>query len=68
MMRKLLLCILASILMFTNSPQESYDFIITNGDIYDGTTNEPQINDLGIIGDKIVKIDPHHDKKIYSEN
>ena len=67
-MRKLLLCILASILMFTNSPQESYDFIITNGDIYDGTTNEPQINDLGIIGDKIVKIDPHHDKKIYSEN
>mgnify|MGYP000871656324 CR=1 FL=1 len=68
MMRKLLLCILASILMFTNSPQESYDLIITNGDIYDGTTNEPQINDLGIIGDKIVKIDPHHDKKIYSEN
>ena len=68
MMRKLFLFILASILMFTSSPQESYDFIITNGFIYDGATNEPQINDLGIIGDKIVKIGPLYDKKIYSEN
>lgn len=65
---KAILFILASILMFTSSPQESYDFIITNGFIYDGATNEPQINDLGIIGDKIVKIGPLYDKKIYSEN
>ena len=63
MMRKLFLHILASIFMIACGPQESYDLIITNGLIYDGTTNEPQINDLGIIGDKIVKIGRLHDKK-----
>ena len=68
MMRKLFLCSLASILMVTCKPQESYDLIITNGLIYDGTTNEPQIRDLGIIGDKIVNRGPTIIKKNYLEN
>ena len=63
MMRKLFLHILACIFMVACGPQESYDLIIVNGLVYDGTTNQPQINDLGIIGDKIVKIGRLHDKK-----
>lgn len=34
----------------------AYDIIIKGGTVYDGTANEPQIMDIGIIGDRIVAL------------
>jgi len=56
MNKKITHCILAVILMAACRSEESYDLIIINGLIYDGTTDQPQFTDIGIIADKIIKI------------
>jgi N-acyl-D-amino-acid deacylase len=38
------------------SPEPSFDLIISGGRIYDGTAAQPQIQDIGIRGDKIAAI------------
>ena len=56
MLKKLTLSLLAINLFIACGTKTSYDIIITNGLVYDGTTNEPRLVDIGINGDKIVKI------------
>tara|TARA_B100000575_G_scaffold57829_1_gene43651 strand:- start:7258 stop:8841 length:1584 start_codon:yes stop_codon:yes gene_type:complete len=46
---------------------ESYDIIIKNGEVYDGSGSESEIIDIGIRGDQIIKIgklDSKNSKKI----
>ena len=57
----LILCLMSACVSNAGSPGEttqSYDVIIRNGIIYDGTGSEGQISDLAISGDKIVNIFP----------
>lgn len=55
------LCLMLGCISNADSAAETiqtYDVIIRNGIVYDGTGSEGQISDLAISGDKIVKIFP----------
>jgi len=56
MLKKITFSILAIVLIIACSPKPSYDLIISNGLVYDGTTNEARLADIAINGDQIVKI------------
>jgi N-acyl-D-amino-acid deacylase len=56
-MIKYLLSTISFILLITSCSTESYDIIIINGIVYDGTGSAPIEADIGIRGDKIVTID-----------
>jgi N-acyl-D-aspartate/D-glutamate deacylase len=53
-MKKLLLIIF--LIGFFSCTEESYDTIILNGTVYDGTGSDGRQTDIGIIGDRITKI------------
>lgn len=55
-MSKILSCCCIVILAFTFGCQQSYDIIISNGLIYDGSGGPPFEADIAINADKIVKI------------
>lgn len=55
-MLKQLLFLVFVTLIFASCKAEQYDVIITNGIVYDGTGSFPTEADIGIRGDKIVKI------------
>jgi len=54
-MKKILFCILAATL-FACETQQSFDVLITNGTIYDGSGEAPFIGDIGINADTISAI------------
>lgn len=56
-MIKYLLSILSFFLLFTSCKTETYDTIIINGIVYDGSGSAPIEADIGIRGDRIVTID-----------
>jgi len=55
-MFKPILFLLSTILLFVACTADQYDVVITNGIVYDGSGDYPQDADIGIRGDKIVKI------------
>lgn len=56
MLKTTVLALLAISFLNACAPKENFDLIITNGLVYDGTTNKPVFADIGINGDKIIKI------------
>ena len=56
MIKKLLFAALTFCFVVSCGSSASYDIIIENGTVYDGTTNQAQKADVGINGDQIVKI------------
>lgn len=48
--------ILILLLLLSCSKQRSFDTVIRNGTVYDGSGNEPYAADIGIVGDSIVEI------------
>ncbi len=55
-MFKHILLLLLTALLFVACTADQYDVVITNGIVYDGSGDFPQDADIGIRGDKIVKI------------
>ena len=55
-MIKYLLCIISLFLLITSCTTDSFDTIIINGIVYDGSGSAPIEADIGIRGDKIVTI------------
>jgi N-acyl-D-amino-acid deacylase len=55
-MFKHILLLVSTALLFAACEAEPYDVVITNGIVYDGSGDFPQDADIGIRGDKIVKI------------
>ncbi|TVR36541.1 MAG: D-aminoacylase [Balneolaceae bacterium] len=55
-MTKYLLCIISLFLLITSCTTDSFDTIIINGIVYDGSGSTPIEADIGIRGDKIVTI------------
>jgi len=55
-MFKHILLLLLTALLFVACTVDQYDVVITNGIVYDGSGDFPQDADIGIRGDKIVKI------------
>ncbi|WP_035464761.1 N-acyl-D-amino-acid deacylase family protein [Algoriphagus vanfongensis] len=53
-MKKILAFLIFSCLI--SCTNDSYDILILNGQVYDGTGSEARLTDIGIIGDRIVKI------------
>ncbi len=46
-----------------DAPAPTYDILIANGTIYDGSGGPPFLGDVGIVGDRIAYIGPHADGK-----
>ena len=55
-MLKHILLLITTALLIAACTADQYDVIITNGIVYDGSGDYPQDADIGIRGDKIVKI------------
>lgn len=55
-MFRLLCSFLALFIILSCSKRKSFDTVIRNGTIYDGTGGEPYAADVGIVGDSIVEI------------
>ena len=59
-MIKHILFLLTTALLFVACTADQYDIVITNGIVYDGSGDFPQDADIGIRGDRIVKIGTIH--------
>lgn len=59
-MLKHILLLLATAFLFITCTADQYDVVITNGIVYDGSGDFPADADIGIRGDKIVKIGTIH--------
>ncbi|MFO7799256.1 N-acyl-D-amino-acid deacylase family protein [Rhodohalobacter sp.] len=59
-MLKHILFFLSTALLFIACTADQYDVVITNGIVYDGSGDFPEDADIGIRGDKIVKIGTIH--------
>lgn len=55
-MSRLLVSLCALLFLFSCSKNSSFDTLILNGKIYDGSGGEPYVADIGINGDSIVEI------------
>lgn len=56
MKRNLAIAMATMIILLGCSKPESYDLLVLNGKVYDGSGESYEVTDLGIVGDRIVKI------------
>ena len=61
-MKKIICHLIISVLIISCNNSNTYDVIILNGVVYDGSLDEPALVDIGIYQDEIVAIGSLSDK------
>ena len=61
-MKKIICHLIISVLIISCNISNTYDIIILNGVVYDGSLDEPALVDIGIYQDEIVAIGSLSDK------